>query len=413
MPFKFPCGRCSKCGAENLSVTTIRDDPESPRVCQQCLEPGALAPVPSQNVPRELNLSDLAATDPARPKMLLPTMGAFPLGEPTLLAGDGGTGKSNVALNLAVCVATGAPFFGEPIERRRVAYLSFEDPEPVIHWRLARACYAANVAMADLLPSMKIFDGTTCPGSWYARGEHGAYGFTLDFEAIKVRLKQAEFIVVDGAADVFAGNENDRSNVKAFVRGLRTLVPPDGSLLLLAHVDKAGVQQGGDGLGYSGSTGWNNSVRSRLFMYRETIAEDHGKAETGNVALEVRKSNYGKKGARMLLRYDTEYDIFRRVDAPGEKAKPRDADETQAIVDGIRAAYKAGVPIPASTAGTRTAHSVSEAREGFPDSLKGQRGRKRFYRHLEQLRASGRVITESVRTNSRKHLEVLNVPALS
>lgn len=363
--------------------------------------------------PRELDIPSLALIDPARPQMLLPTLGALPLGEPALLAGDGGAGKSNVALYMAVCAATGVSFFGEPIDRCTAAYVSFEDPEKVLHWRLRRACYAANVSMQDVARDLRILDGTKSPNGWYSRLDGGAYGFTEQFEQIRERLQGVELIVVDGAADVFAANENDRAQVKAFIRGLRTMVHPKGALLLLAHVDKNGVQQGGNGLGFSGSTGWHNSVRSRLFMYRETTDDEDGaKTETGSVVLEVRKSNYGRTGARLVLKYDDQYDIFRRVDQPADRPVSREGEEQEAIVRVIARAADAGTPIPAATSGTRTAHSVAAARDGFPASLKPRRDRPRFYRHLEHLRAAGRVVTEPMRTPSRKVIEVLNVPAL-
>jgi RecA-family ATPase len=39
-----------------------------------------------------------------------------------------------------VCIALGIPFFGIETARRRVFYLSCEDRESVLHWRLAHIC---------------------------------------------------------------------------------------------------------------------------------------------------------------------------------------------------------------------------------------------------------------------------------
>jgi hypothetical protein len=59
------------------------------------------------------------------------------------------------------------------------------------------------------------------------------------------------------------------------------------AVLLLAHVDKATskARKAESGEGYSGSTAWHNSVRSRLFMSR---------ADDGSISLEHQKSNFGK-----------------------------------------------------------------------------------------------------------------------
>jgi hypothetical protein len=63
--------------------------------------------------------------------------------------------------------------------------------------------------------------------------------------------------------------------------------PVNCALLLLAHVDKSTSRSKlpENSEGYSGSTAWNNSVRSRLFMKRD---------ESGNLSIEHQKSNLGR-----------------------------------------------------------------------------------------------------------------------
>jgi hypothetical protein len=62
----------------------------------------------------------------------------------------------------------------------------------------------------------------------------------------------------------------------------------DCAVCLLAHVDKTTSRAGKpmNGEGYSGSTAWHNSARSRLFMTR---------ADDGLLTLEHQKSNLGKR----------------------------------------------------------------------------------------------------------------------
>ena len=187
---------------------------------------------------------------------------------------------------------------------------------------------------------------------------------------------------------------------------LRRLIAEDGALLLLAHVDKPAAKAGAESLGFSGSTGWHNGVRCRWYMFAET--DDEG-TETGNIVVEVRKSNLGPSGARMVLRFDAEAHAFRRVDseAPQRDRAFQRADEADAIIAAIRAAWAAGDPIPAATAGTRTAHSVCEARDDFPKSLRGRSGRRRFNKALEQLRAAGAVQVVPFRRTNRHMGEAL------
>jgi RecA-family ATPase len=88
--------------------------------------------------------------------MLVPDR--LPAGYATLLAGHGSVGKSGIALYLAVCMAAGRPFFGLGVAQRQVLYLSCEDREAVLHWRLTRICRHLGVDLATLAGSLDILD---------------------------------------------------------------------------------------------------------------------------------------------------------------------------------------------------------------------------------------------------------------
>src|SRR5690606_33349129 len=102
----------------------------------------------TDDAPRLLDLTALAQHDPKPPAFIVP--GWLPAGEVTLFAAHGGTGKSATALRLAVCLTVGRDWHGLPVEQRCVEYVSFEDSEPVLHWRLHRLCQALGVRLADL-----------------------------------------------------------------------------------------------------------------------------------------------------------------------------------------------------------------------------------------------------------------------
>jgi hypothetical protein len=101
--------------------------------------------------------------------------------------------------------------------------------------------------------------------------------------------------VVDNASDAYGGDEIQRRQVRAFIRSLMEVAKPiNCALLLLAHVDKATSRafKPENAEGYSGSTAWNNSVRSRLFMRRD---------ESGNLTIEHQKSNLGRCNEPLTL----------------------------------------------------------------------------------------------------------------
>src|SRR5262249_60892315 len=71
-------------------------------------------------------------------------------------------------------------------------------------------------------------------------------------------------IGIDTSADVYGGNENDRAQIRQFIGLLRhPAITPDSSVVLLAHPSNTGSNSG---TGISGSTGWHNSLRARMYL---------------------------------------------------------------------------------------------------------------------------------------------------
>ena len=257
--------------------------------------PGAL--VASDQLPKDrlavpfalVPVADLAHVDPPPPSYWWD--GYLPAGVLTLLGAHGGTGKSFVALMLAVCIALGLPLFGVPTRRGIVCYFSGEDSGGVLRHRLKWICTALGVSPADLDGWFHVLDATAGEPVLFheiseAGRRHGAT--TPSYEALKrfVEARSIDVLVIDNASDALDASENDRARVRAFVRALVQLVQArSGAVLLLAHVDK-GTSRGDRGgtEAYSGSTAWHNSARSRLFMSRD---------KDGSLTLEHHKSTHG------------------------------------------------------------------------------------------------------------------------
>src|SRR6185503_13926162 len=79
-----------------------------------------------------------------------------------------------------------------------------------------------------------------------------------------------KLLVLDTSADVFAGNENDRMQVRQFIGLLRRLaIDGNCAVILCSHPSLTGINTGS---GLSGSTGWHNSVRARM-VFRAATTE--------------------------------------------------------------------------------------------------------------------------------------------
>ncbi|MFA5959081.1 MAG: AAA family ATPase [Tatlockia sp.] len=73
----------------------------------------------------EINVADVFTNPPKPPEFLIEEL--LPTSELTLLSAHGGTGKSMLALQAAVCLATGSSFMGKIAKKCRVLFYSGED----------------------------------------------------------------------------------------------------------------------------------------------------------------------------------------------------------------------------------------------------------------------------------------------
>lgn len=241
-----------------------------------------------------VSVSDVL-TNPALPPEFV-WEGYLPRGNTALLGAHGGTGKSTIALMLAVCTALGRPLFGVATEQSKVLFVSLEDGTSVVRHRLASICRAWSIDPEQLRARLLVVDGTEHP-ELFAAETRGAGELTQTYAELHALVKAEGFglVVVDNASDAFGGDEIQRRQVRAFMRALAEVARlTNCAVMLLAHVDKntSRNKKAEGGEGYSGSTAWHNSARSRLFLTR---------GDDGLLTLEHQKSNLGKKREPLSL----------------------------------------------------------------------------------------------------------------
>lgn len=229
--------------------------------------------------------------------------GLIPDKQVTLLSGDGGVGKSTLALQLCAATVAGLPWLGLKPRLGRALYISCEDDRDELHRRLDLIGLHYQLGL-DAFAGLKLWplaeeDALLMVGQPGQPLQTTARG--QEFKAM-VEDWQPALTVVDSSADVYGGNENDRPSVRGFVRWLRSVCAPcSGALVLLAHPSLVGISSGS---GLSGSTAWNNSVRSRLYLTLP-ITEEGAPASTDLRHLKVMKANYGPSGGDLVVRYET------------------------------------------------------------------------------------------------------------
>lgn len=223
----------------------------------------------------------------------------IPNGVVTMLNGDGGTGKSLLALQLAVATAEGGRWIGREIDRPgKTIFLSAEDSKDELHRRLESIC-GDRLASLDRLLISSLVDGDPLLATFDKHNTIRTTKLYAHLERVMER-EQPSLVVLDTLADLHTGDENNRSHARQFIGKLKGLAGRfNCAVLLLAHPSRSGMA---DGSGASGSTGWNNSVRSRLYLKRVVDADGRewdDKART----LSTVKANYGAVGGAIDLRW--------------------------------------------------------------------------------------------------------------
>lgn len=234
----------------------------------------------------------------------------------TLFSGDGGTGKSLLSLQLQIAAALGVEWMGLPIGERLQSFALYcEDDEDEIHRRAYDICRHYGVAFRDLggLVNFVCRVGETSELVEFKGYKESAKPVrTSLFEQISdhVREYQTKLVIIDTISDAFAGNENIRPQVRAFVTMVRGLsLINNGGVMLNAHPSKSSMA---DGSGFSGSTAWNGSVRNRLYLTVPKKQPDEEEGPTDERVLKIMKSNYGPFGEKINCRW--EQGVFVRAD---------------------------------------------------------------------------------------------------
>jgi RecA-family ATPase len=228
--------------------------------------------------------------------------GLIPANTVTMLGGDGGVGKSLLAMQLATACAMGGTFLGLNVERSRVLAIFCEDSVDELHRRQAQINRAKKIAFGDLR-DIRWASRVSSDNTLIRFGQNDEIEATSLLSSLRVRLTdfQPGLLILDGLSDVFAGNENNRGHAKRFIANLSGLCVDHAlTVLLLAHPSLAGLNSGS---GASGSTGWNAAVRSRLFLERPKGDGDFRPDEALRV-LRVKKSNYGRSEIEINLRWN-------------------------------------------------------------------------------------------------------------
>ncbi len=313
--------------------------------------------------------------------------GWIPARQATYLTGAGSSGKSLLGQQLGTCVALGLPLLGIETRRAKSIYLTCEDDVDELHRRQKAICEAVNVDLRELSGRFHLVSLAGAIGNELATFDAlGRMGTTAAWASLRATVEEtgAGFIVLDNVAHLFAGNENIRNQVAAFCGLLNSLAADNGAaVLFIGHPNKAGDN-------FSGSTAWENQVRSRLFLDRPRDGD--GEVTDPDARILTRaKANYARNGEGVSFRWHRW--AFVREEDLQEADRARIAGELAAVTEDaafVRCLAKA-IEEKRATSASRSASNYAPRVFAAMPSARGVK-LKGFEAALQRLLHSGEIV---------------------
>ena len=355
---------------------------------------------------KELNLnpgyiidpSQLQGIDVPAREWLVP--GMIPLKTVTLLSGDGGLGKSLLMQQLMTATATGHEWLGMPVKPGKAFGLFCEDSNGELWRRQKSICNGLSIELSDCY-NMQWLSGDGIDPILMEFNSDAGENTTLFNQLMDYwEHMEIEFIVIDTAADTFAGNEISRIQVRNFInRCLRFITSKlDATVILTSHPSRTGMS---DGSGLSGSTAWNNSVRSRLYLTRPADEKNN------NVRLlQIKKSNYGSTENEIRLVWEN--GIFQSVENTiGQNPLDRETNDEAAYLNALEKLHKRGqralIHRNQATYGPKVMKSLEETKGVSQQRLEDAQDRlmnKEIIANIEDR--------EGAKSKRKSHIQIIN-----
>lgn len=237
--------------------------------------------------------SELATKEPPPRKWAV--RGWLGYGHVSTLYGAGGIGKTLFAQQLASCLCLGQPFIDDITESAKVLMWACEDDHDELWRRQVAIANWLNAGLDAFTENLHIVPRLGL-GNTLVSSEFGKLLFSPLLDELKEQANdlRAQVVILDNAGQLYGGNENDRHSVTSFLNAL-TGALPGRAILLLAHPART------TGSEFSGSSAWENTVRTRLYLGSKLPDQkpDHDETPQDDVRyLARRKANYSNKDWR-------------------------------------------------------------------------------------------------------------------
>ena len=227
----------------------------------------------------------------------------IPRRQVALFSGEGAAGKSTILLHECAAHVLAREWLGVMPMPGPAFFVDAEDDQDEVWRRLACVARHYDVSIAEILDSGFRTSSLFGDDALLATASKGG---TIEPTPLYRSLLEAAgdikpiMIGIASSACVFAGEENNRSQVQQFV-GLLTkiAIAANGAVQLISHPSLTGINTD---TGLSGTTQWHNAVRARC--YPKSIKPEAGEQPDNDLReIVFKKNQYGRVSESIVLRY--------------------------------------------------------------------------------------------------------------
>lgn len=245
--------------------------------------------------------------------------GFFDLGDKVAIIGPTKTRKTFLATQLAMSIATGTPFLGIEIpKKRKVLMVQYEVKAQHFITRVRKLCDALEIEVDDVHENLIVINSK---------------GITTDLELLQTQIEaeKIEVVIFDPFYKMFDGDESDSEAVKAILKVFDRITTKSGCAVVFVHHDKKGATDRTETRDRGSGTG----IISRDYDCGLIISEHQENKDA--IIIEPLQRNYKSPPDIVAEWYETHFrlsDLQPVVKKPGRRAALLDAETiTASVID--------------------------------------------------------------------------------